>query len=159
LIEEGTMMGEGNGNADTVRVPLTVEERAERADVMASLLAEIAALDRQRRAANDEASKHIKDLEARLQEHGNVLRDGAEQRNQLDLTFPQEEAAKALHDIAAVACTCPDPEHPENRSPTCELHGIDSPDAQAKAEKRRRRAQAEEAEAGREDAGAPSPEA
>ena len=42
----------------------------------------------------------------RLEEHARVLRAGEEDRSQLDLTFPEAEAAKALHDVAAAACAC-----------------------------------------------------
>ncbi len=110
----------------TVRVPLTVEERAERADIMAGLLAQIAAVKRQKAEADEDFNKDIKALEARLQEHGNVLREGAEERAQMDLTFPQEQAAKALHDVAAAACTCEGGPEAEVKAPTCPVHGVES---------------------------------
>lgn len=110
----------------TVRVPLTVEERAERADIMAGLLAEIAAVKRQKAAEAESFGEQIKALEARLQEHGNVLREGVEERRQMDLTFPQEEAARALHDVAAAACTCEGGPEAEVKSPSCAVHGVDA---------------------------------
>ncbi len=109
----------------TVRVPLTVEERAERADLMAGLLAEIAAVKRQKAEQAEEFNENIKALEARLQEHGNVLREGAEERAQKDLTFPEEEAAKALHDVAVAACTCDGGPEADVKAPTCPIHGVD----------------------------------
>jgi DNA repair exonuclease SbcCD ATPase subunit len=113
------------GMNDPVVVALTVEERAERADIMAGLLAEIAAIDRQRRAQNDEHLKRIKELRDRLEEHGNVLREGAEERRQMDLTFPQEQAARALHDVAAAACSCEGGAEAEAHDPACPVHGVE----------------------------------
>ena len=110
----------------TVRVPLTVEERAERADMMAGLLAEIAAIERQKAEKAKELGDAIKALEARLQEHGNVLREGAEERAQKDLTFPEEEAARALHDIGAAACSCEGGPEADVKSAACPVHGVDS---------------------------------
>lgn len=110
----------------TVRVPLTVEERAERADVMAGLLAEIAALERQKAEKAKELGDAIKALEARLQEHGNVLREGSEERAQMDLTFPQEQAAAALAAVGAAACTCEGGTEADVHDPACPLHGVDA---------------------------------
>jgi hypothetical protein len=118
----------------TVRVPLTVEERAERADIMAGLLAEIAAVKRQKADQAEVFGEQIKALEARLQEHGNVLREGAEERRQMDLTFPAEQAAQALHDVAAAACTCEGGPQADVKSPTCPIHGVDAQPARVKCD-------------------------
>ncbi len=107
----------------TVRVPLTVEQRAEHADTMAGLLAQIAAIRRQKADADEEFREEIKALDEQLQALGRTLREGAEDRAQLDLTFPQEQAAKALHDVAAAACTCDSPDAPV-KSIDCPIHGV-----------------------------------
>ncbi len=109
----------------TVRVPLTVEQRAEHADTMAGLLAQIAAIRRQKADADEEFREQIKALDESLQALGRVLREGAEDRAQLDLTFPQEHAAKALHDVAAAACTCDSPDAPV-KSIDCPIHGVET---------------------------------
>ncbi len=108
-----------------VRVPLTVEQRAEHADTMAGLLAQIAAIRRQKADADDGFREDIKALDEQLQALGRVLREGAEDRAQLDLTFPQEQAAKALHDVAAAACTCDSPDAPV-KSIDCPIHGVET---------------------------------
>lgn len=118
----------------TVRVPLTVEERAERADVMAGLLAEIAAVKRQKADADEEFRDEIAALVARLEGHGNVLREGAEERAQRDLTFPEEEAARALHDVAAAACTCEGGTEAEVKDSACPVHGVETRGEDATAE-------------------------
>jgi hypothetical protein len=110
----------------TVTVPITVEERAERADIMAGLVAQIGAVKAQAKAKAFEFRGVVEALEERLAEHARVIRAGEEERNQLHLTFPQEEAARALHDVAKAACTCPDPANPDNHSPACPVHGVDA---------------------------------
>ncbi len=109
----------------TVRVPLTVEQRAEHADTMAGLLAQIAAIRRQKADADEEFREEIKALDEQLQALARTLRGGAEDRAQLDLTFPQEQAAKALHDIAVAACTCDSPDAPV-KSIDCPVHGVET---------------------------------
>ncbi len=109
----------------TVRVPLTVEQRAEHADTMAGLLAQIAAIRRQKAEADEEFREEIKALDEQLQALGRTLREGAEDRAQLDLTFPQEQAARALHDVAVAACTCDSPDAPV-KSIDCPIHGVET---------------------------------
>lgn len=87
----------------TVRVALTVEQRADKADVMAVLISQIGAVKAQAKAKAFEFRDLVEGLMDQLEEHARVLNMGHEQRSQLDLTFPESEAAKALHDVAAAA--------------------------------------------------------
>lgn len=117
----------------TVMVPLTVEDRAKRADDMASLVSRIAAIKAQAKAKAFEFKELVDGLMDELQEHARVLNAGLEDRDQLALTFPEEQAAKALHDIAKAACTCKDP---SVHDPGCPTHGVDGSEAKAAASER-----------------------
>ncbi len=110
----------------TIRVPLTVDDRAERADIMAGLLGEIEGVKVQAKAKAAEFRAIVDELEERLAQHGRVLREGAEDRHQMDLTFPQEEAARALHDVGAAACICEGGLEAEVKDPACPLHGVET---------------------------------
>jgi hypothetical protein len=110
----------------TVRVPLTLEERAERADEMARLIARIEGVEDEAKERAAEYREEIKGLEAELRSLAASVREGAEERRQMDLTFPQEEAAKALHDVGAAACTCEGGPEAEVKDPACPVHGVET---------------------------------
>ena len=113
-------------NDTTISVPLTLKERAARADIMAGLVGQIHAVKAQAKAKAFEFREAIEALIDRLEEHARVLRAGEEDRSQLDLTFPEEQAAKALHDVAAAACSCEGGPDAEVKSPTCPVHGVET---------------------------------
>lgn len=128
----------GKDEMTTVSVPITVEERAERADIMADLVAQITAVKAQAKTKAFEFREAVEALIDRLEEHARVLRAGHEERSQLDLTFPESEAAKALHAIAAAACTCIDP---NLHAIDCPVHGVDGELARKAAAEREQKAE------------------
>ena len=115
-----------NDETTTISVPLTVEERADRADIMAGLVGQIIAVKAQAKAKAFEFRGAIDALMDRLEEHARVLRAGEEERHQMTLTFPQEQAAQALHDVAAAACTCAGGPRADVKHPACRVHGVET---------------------------------
>jgi len=109
----------------TVRVPLTVEQRAGRADEMARLIARIEGIETEAKEAAAEFRDEIKGLEAELRTIAAGVRDGVDERAQMDLTFTQAEAAKALATVGEAACTCDSPDAPV-KSIDCPVHGVET---------------------------------
>jgi len=115
-----------------VRVPLTVERTVEKAQEMARL---VKAVEGIKAEAKEEAAKYREEVERLMGELtalANAVQEGAEERNQMELTFTEVEAAKALAQIGTVAGetpeagaevevespTPPTPEPPKKRRPT-----------------------------------------
>jgi hypothetical protein len=89
--------------ATTVRVPLTVEERADRADQMARLVARIEGIETEAKEQASIFREEIKGLEAELRGIAAGVREGVSERAQMDLTFTQAQAAAALAGVATAA--------------------------------------------------------
>lgn len=122
-------------NDAVLTVPLTLEERADRAETMAGLVQQIRAIKAQAKAKAFEYREAVEALMERLEAHARVIMEGEESRRQMDLTFPQEQAARALHDVAAAACVCEDAGEDgiAVADPACPVHGVERrPDGTAK---------------------------
>jgi len=118
-------MAKARDDEATLSVPITVEERAQRADIMAGLVLQIRAVRAQAKAKAFEFKEQVEALMDRLEAHSRVLSEGEENRRQMDLTFPQEHAAKALHDVAEAACSCEGGAEPDVHDPACPVHGVE----------------------------------
>ncbi len=110
----------------TIRVPLTVEDRAERADIMAGLVAQIEAVKEQAKEQAKEFREDIEALEVRLAEIARVLREGEEERRQMDLKFSPDQAAATLAAVGAAACTCEGGPEAEVKDSACPVHGVET---------------------------------
>lgn len=110
----------------TVRVPLTVEDRASKADAMARLIQQIAGIEAEAKERAAEFREEIKGLMAELAAIANVVQQGAEEKSQMALTFTESEAARALAGVGAVACTCEGGPDAEVKSLSCPVHGVES---------------------------------
>lgn len=110
----------------TVRVPLTVEERAGKADEMARLVLLIEGIEADKAAYAKRRNDEIKEHQAELAAIANVVQQGAEDKAQMDLTFTQVEAAKALAGVGEAACSCEGGPEAEVKSATCPVHGLES---------------------------------
>jgi hypothetical protein len=115
----------------TVAVPMTLEERADRADIMADLYAELEKLQAEQKAAAFGFRNSIEAVKKRLSEHTHQVRLGYEQRHQLRLDLAPEDAKTALRAGAARICTC---ESPALAAIDCPMHGTTSKRAPAPAE-------------------------
>ncbi len=109
----------------TVRVPLTMERCAERAGDMVRLIARIEGIETEAKERAAEYRDEIKGLEAELRAIAAGVREGVEERAQMDLTFSQVEAARALAGVGAAACTCDSPDAPV-KSIDCPVHGVET---------------------------------
>jgi hypothetical protein len=114
--------------SETVRVALTVEQRADKADEIARHNAAIIALEAEKDAASKRINGEIKGHEADINRLCYELREGGEFAAQMEL-FATEEAAKQLAKTAAeiaARCTCPEGPEAEVKSPACPVHGVDA---------------------------------
>lgn len=120
------------GINDPVRVKLSDHDLAERATMMATKLEHVKVL-RKKKADDAKNTQVLIDEELdTLQALARVVLDAEEDGKQGDLFVGDAEAMQALHDVAQAACTCPEPEtNPDNVSPSCPVHGIGSPAAEA----------------------------
>ncbi len=109
--------------AATARLPLTVEERAGKADSMARLVKRIEGVKAEAKERAAEFREEIDGLMAELDAIASVVQDGAEERTQMDLTFIQDEAVRALAAVGTVACTCIDA---EIKAIECPVHGVET---------------------------------
>ncbi len=107
----------------TVRVPLTVEEQAERAGQMARLIARIEGVEDEAKEQASIFREEIKGLEAELRSIAAGVREGVVEKAQMDLTFTQAQAAAALAGVGAAACTCTSEDIAD---PACPVHGVET---------------------------------
>ncbi len=112
--------------AATVRVPLTIEQRADKADEMARLVTLIVGIEADKAAYAKRRNDEIKEHQAELEALANVVRGGAEEKSQRELTFTQAEAARALAGVGTAACTCEGGPDAEVKAPTCSVHGVET---------------------------------
>lgn len=119
----------GNTTTSTVMAALTVEERADKADAMASLIAQIDGIKAQAKAKAFEFREAIEALQDQLSEIANVVRFGAEEKRQAELKFdlPTFEAKQALAEVGKRACSCEGGPDSDAKSPACPVHGVDAP--------------------------------
>lgn len=110
----------------TVMVPLTVEQRAERAEQMARLVARIEGVEAEAKEHAAEAREEIKGLEAELRSLAKGVREGLEERAQMDLFVGQAEAVKHLTEVGEKACSCEGGPEAEVKSPACPVHGVEN---------------------------------
>jgi hypothetical protein len=114
------------GESSTVRVAWTVEQRAEKADEMARLLAVIAGIEDEAKAKAKKFRDEVAARMAELQTIGAELREGAEAKAQLDLFVDQTLAGRDLAEVAKHLCSCPGGPGAEVKSPSCRVHGVDA---------------------------------
>lgn len=112
----------------TVMKALTVEERAGKADEMARLAVLIARIQDEAKASAKRYRKEIEEHLADLQAIAHVVQAGVEESSQMEL-FSQGEAQRALHDVAAAACTCEGGAESDMKSVDCPVHGVNAPEA------------------------------
>ena len=117
----------------TVRVPLTVEKRADIGDKLASLVERIKGVKAEAKGKAFAYRAEIEGLQEEQEQLAAEMILGLEDRPQMSLTFAESEAAKALHDVAAAACTCDEGPEAEVKNPTCPIHGVDAQPAKVSA--------------------------
>jgi len=111
----------------TVRVPLTVEKRADIGDKLASLVEQIKGVKAEAKSKAFAFRAEIEGLQEDQERLAAEMILGLEDRSQMSLTFAESEAAKALHDVVAHAeCTCEGGPESELKSPSCALHGVET---------------------------------
>jgi hypothetical protein len=112
----------------TVMTALTVEQRAEKGDEMASLVAQIDAIKSQAKAKAFEYRNAIDALHEQLVELSNAMRFGLEETSQMSLFAGQaresQTATQQLAEIAKHACSCEGGPESEVHSPACPVHGV-----------------------------------
>lgn len=117
-------------STSTVMTALTVGERADKADEMASLIAQIDGIKAQAKAKAFEFRSAVDALQDQLSEIANKVRFGMEEKLQGELKFdpPTFEAMQALHAAGKAACSCvrDGDAEPAIASVTCPVHGVDS---------------------------------
>ena len=111
----------------TVRVPLTVEKRADIGDKLASLVERIKGVKAEAKSKAFAFRAEIEGLQEDQERLAAEMILGLEDRSQMSLTFAESEAARALHDVVAHAeCTCEGGPESELKSPSCALHGVET---------------------------------
>jgi len=111
----------------TLTVPLTVQERAERAEIMAGLVHQIRAVKAQAKAKAFEFKGQVDALMERLEEHARVISEGVEDQRQMDLFADGTKDGEALRAAAsgiAERCTCEGGPDADVKDPACPVHGV-----------------------------------
>ena len=116
------------GESETVRVALTVEERAGKADEMARLALLIAKVEDEAKASAKKFREEIAVHLSALQTIAYVVNEGAELKAQGELRFDDFAAREMIHAAGKAACSCvrDGDTEPAIASVTCPVHGVDS---------------------------------
>lgn len=108
-------------------MPLTVEERADKANEMARLALLIAKVEDEAKSVakrfREEIARHL----SALQTIAYVVNEGAEEKAQGELRFDDFAAKEMLFEVGKRACSCEGGPDSDVKSPACPVHGVDAP--------------------------------
>lgn len=115
----------------TVAVPLSLEQRAEKADEMARLVTLISGIEDDKAAYVKKRNEEIKEHQAELEALAEEVREGAQVQSQMDLFVGEDAAKQALAEVAKRSCSCEGGPESDVKSPACPAHGVEGESAHA----------------------------